>query len=192
MFTAVTNEYEVNNQRIYVIYCELCVRYPDISQLVIEDKSLSFYLLILKLSSLFCLLSYLLLGDFMTYFEFFFFLYLLSFLFLFFSLDSFLIFFFFLLHLQITLRYQLVFCSSRSSVGDSAAYSYGSLTGTVILPLYKKNVEKDRFERAVIWLGRDLQQILSYMGIEYEPKKNILYNLNKIFSCYSLSSGSSF
>lgn len=62
----------------------------------------------------------------------------------------------------------------------------------MILPLYKKNVEKGRFERAVIWLGRDIQQILSYMGIEYEPKRNVLYNLNKIFLCYAQSSGAAF
>lgn len=54
-----------------------------------------------------------------------------------------------------------------------------------MLPLYKKGVEKDRFDRAVLWLGRDIQQILSHMGAEYEAKKNILYNVNKILLCYS-------
>jgi UV radiation resistance-associated gene protein len=87
--------------------------------------------------------------------------------------------------MQITLRYHLVFNSSRSCIGDSAAHNQGACTPSVILPLYKKGVEKERFQRAFIWLGRDVHQILIFMGLEYESKKNLLYNVNKIFTCYS-------
>jgi TPP-dependent 2-oxoacid decarboxylase len=86
---------------------------------------------------------------------------------------------------QLSLRYHLTFSSSRSSIGESAAQFEGVFTGSIVLPLYKKGVEKERFDRAILWLGRDILQILTYMGAEYEAKKNILYNVNKIFLCYS-------
>ena len=60
-----------------------------------------------------------------------------------------------------------------------------SSTSYLILPLYKKGVEKNRFDRAILWLKRNVQQILISMGLEYEINKNILYNIDKIFNSYA-------
>ena len=60
-----------------------------------------------------------------------------------------------------------------------------SSTSYLILPLYKKGVEKNRFDRAILWLKRNVQQILISMGLEYEINKNILFNIDKIFNSYA-------
>ena len=60
-----------------------------------------------------------------------------------------------------------------------------SSTSYLILPLYKKGVEKILFDRAILWLKRNVQQILMAVGVEYEVNKNILFNIDKIFNLYA-------
>jgi hypothetical protein len=81
----------------------------------------------------------------------------------------------------------LIFCGSRSAIGDATLPSPGPIQGSLALPLYKKGVERERFDRAILWLKRDIQQILLVLSEEYESKKNILFNVNKIFLSYASS-----
>lgn len=56
----------------------------------------------------------------------------------------------------------------------------------LILPLYKKGTEKECFDRAILWLRRDVQQILVAVGLEYDAQKNISFNINKVFLSHAL------
>lgn len=80
-------------------------------------------------------------------------------------------------YLDIPLRYQLFYYSSRSMIRDSVSGLNQAL------PLFRKNTEKERFDRALEWLRKDIEQVLQTRGILYEPTKDILQNLNKLFVC---------
>ncbi len=45
------------------------------------------------------------------------------------------------------------------------------------LPLFKRNVEKERFERGVIWLKRIVEQLLLSRGVNYDNNQHILSNI---------------
>lgn len=52
------------------------------------------------------------------------------------------------------------------------------------LPLYKRGVERDRFDRALQWLQKDIEQLMMIRsGAPYDKKKSMLANLKQIFSC---------
>ena len=51
------------------------------------------------------------------------------------------------------------------------------------LPLYKRGVERDRFERAMSWLIKNVEQIMSIRGVVYDRSKSILQNLSILFEC---------
>ncbi len=79
---------------------------------------------------------------------------------------------------SINLRYQLLYYSSRSMVRDPTANG----TSNQNLPLYKSSsVEPERFARAVMWLSKDIEQILLIRGLEYQRSKDILFNLHQVF-----------
>ncbi len=86
---------------------------------------------------------------------------------------------------KIPLRYQLVFQASRSMIRDpvTGGASSSSANGGLVLPLYRKNVDRDRFERALVWLQRDIEQLLSSRGVAYDLKKDMLCNLHQLFVC---------
>ena len=54
---------------------------------------------------------------------------------------------------QVPLRYMLEYRSSRSQVKDAAL-------DQAIYPLYRKGVERERFDAAVMLLRKDIQQLL--------------------------------
>ena len=83
-------------------------------------------------------------------------------------------------YLEVPLRYQMLFMGSRSFIRDPVL---GATGGT--LPLFRRNVEKERFDRAVAWLRRDVEQLLQTRGVLYEHGRdsNILYNLHQLFFC---------
>ena len=49
------------------------------------------------------------------------------------------------------------------------------------LCLYRKGVERDKFERALLWLQRNIEQIVQTVGLEYKRNKHFLHNINEIF-----------
>jgi hypothetical protein len=51
------------------------------------------------------------------------------------------------------------------------------------LPLFRRNVEKERFERAIVWLKRDVEQLLLTRALYYDPAKDVLQNLQQLFQC---------
>lgn len=62
---------------------------------------------------------------------------------------------------------------SRSLVRD-----YGTNT---TVPLFRRNMEKERFERAVMWLKADVEQIMTYLGIFVDRTKSLPYQLRLLF-----------
>lgn len=91
-------------------------------------------------------------------------------------------------YLEVPLRYQLIYQASRSMIRDPI--SSGGLPsstsisgGGLVLPLYRRNVDRDRFERALIWLQRDVEQLLASRGLGFDTKKDILGNLQQLFVC---------
>jgi hypothetical protein len=53
----------------------------------------------------------------------------------------------------------------------------------VPLPLYRRGVERERFERAVILLARNVSQLVQSRGLFYDPGKEMLENLKQIYPC---------
>ena len=91
-------------------------------------------------------------------------------------------------YLEVPLRYQLIYQASRSMIRDPI--SSGGLPsstsisgGGLVLPLYRRNVDRDRFERALIWLQRDVEQLLACRGLGFDTKKDMLGNLQQLFVC---------
>eukprot|EP00904_Undaria_pinnatifida_P005670 jgi/Undpi1/2232/HiC_scaffold_12.g05618.m1 len=78
-------------------------------------------------------------------------------------------------YLQVPLRYQLIYNASRSAVRDN-------VTGAgVAYPLFRRGVEKERFDRGVYLLGRNVEQMLTSRGV---PAKRgggqLLRNLERL------------
>jgi hypothetical protein len=87
-------------------------------------------------------------------------------------------------YFDIPLRYQLIFCASRSLIADTNPPTpLTTAVAPVLMPLFKRGVERERFDCAVAWLKKDVQQILLTRGLEYEHKRELLYNLDKFFTC---------
>jgi len=80
-------------------------------------------------------------------------------------------------YLEIPLRYQLLFFASRSMIRDPVQKDPKEQN----LPLYRKDVEPERFRRAFHWLTRDVEQLLAARNIAYVRNKDILYNLGLFF-----------
>jgi UV radiation resistance-associated gene protein len=80
-------------------------------------------------------------------------------------------------YLQIPLRYEVIYCSSRSMIRDAVVGSGRAL------PLFKRGVERERFDRALLWLQKDVEQLMLLRGYVYDRKKSILGNLKQLFSC---------
>jgi hypothetical protein len=78
---------------------------------------------------------------------------------------------------QVPLRYQLLFMGSRSLIKDPLQGSLGTL------PLFRRNVEKERFDRAITWLKKNIDHLLSARGIGYDNTKDMLFNMHQLFVC---------
>jgi hypothetical protein len=81
-------------------------------------------------------------------------------------------------YLEVPLRYTLMYHASRSFVKDPV-YNSGNTT----LPLFRKGNEREKFERAIQWLKKDIEQLLQSKGLPYDPAKDILYNIKQFFEC---------
>ena len=68
-----------------------------------------------------------------------------------------------------------MFYASRSMIRDPVQANGNAL------PLFRRGTERERFDRAIVWLKRDIEQLLLTRGIPYEANKCILFNVNKIF-----------
>lgn len=81
-------------------------------------------------------------------------------------------------YLEVPLRYQLLFMGSRSLVRDAVLVGQDNT-----FPLFRKSIEKERFERAVLWLRGDVEQLLSARGMAYDSGRPLLGNLALLFDC---------
>lgn len=60
----------------------------------------------------------------------------------------------------------------RDPIGSNANSTY---------PLFKRSIEKERFEKAIIWLRADIEQLLATRGLVYESSRPILWNLQVLY-----------
>lgn len=67
-------------------------------------------------------------------------------------------------YLQVPLRYHIVHFSSRSFVKDKVQGIGGEY------PLYRRGVERERFEKAVLYLNRNVQQVSGCFQRRTDPK----------------------
>lgn len=75
-------------------------------------------------------------------------------------------------YLSIPLRYRLVCNASRSAVQD----------GDTIYPLFRANIERPQFDRAVILLERNIECMLKVRGVQYLPRTHLLAKLDRLFA----------
>ena len=80
-------------------------------------------------------------------------------------------------YLELPLRCQLLFFASRSMIRDPA-----NSTSTAY-PLFRRGVERERFDRALILLQKNIDQLLQSRGIPYDPRKSLLCNVHQLFEC---------
>jgi len=80
-------------------------------------------------------------------------------------------------YLEVPLRYQLLFFASRSMIRDPIQ------NNGMALPLYRRGIERERFDCAIKWLQRNIEQLLQTRGIAYDGKRSMLYNLQLLFEC---------
>lgn len=62
-------------------------------------------------------------------------------------------------YFDLNLRYRIVPFSSRSYIKDEVNDLFGEY------PLYRKGVDKDRYERAILYLRKDVEQVIIYFAI---------------------------
>lgn len=80
-------------------------------------------------------------------------------------------------YLEVPLRYQLLFYASRSIIRDPVQKDPKDQN----LPLYRKDVEPERFKRAFQWLSKDVEQLLLARQVKYERNRDLLANLSRLF-----------
>jgi len=80
-------------------------------------------------------------------------------------------------YLLVSLRYQLKFHASRSLVCDAVLSADG---GVLIYPLFRRDVERRRFEQALQLLEADVQQLMWSRGFVYRPWMPLLSHLHTL------------
>lgn len=89
-------------------------------------------------------------------------------------------------YLECPLRYQLLYYASRSMIKDCIAFpslsSTAAVSQGVILPLYRRGIERERFELAIQWVKCDIQQIMLCHQLSYNNDECMLANMYKFFT----------
>ena len=75
-------------------------------------------------------------------------------------------------YLGVPLRYQLLYFSSRSLVKDAVS--------GVSMPLYRKDMEAEKFKRAIVWLQRDIEQLLDTRGLVPSKGSSLLAETHRL------------
>ena len=79
-------------------------------------------------------------------------------------------------YLRIPLRYQLIYNASKSAVRDRVALGAGN-----IFPLYSKNQDSKKCERACRCVEKNVEQILSARNVPFKDRTHVLKNLSELF-----------
>jgi hypothetical protein len=77
-------------------------------------------------------------------------------------------------YMEIPMRYQMLYFSSRSMVRDAVLGQS--------MPLYRKDIEAPRFRRAVQWLGRNVAQLMSARGLVLDKQAHLLCEVHRLFT----------
>ncbi len=75
-------------------------------------------------------------------------------------------------YLGTPLRYQMLYFSSRSMMRDAVA--------GVSAPLYRKDIEIFRFRRAIVWLRRNIEQLLGLRGLKFDHNCHLLAEVRRV------------
>ena len=76
-------------------------------------------------------------------------------------------------YLAVPLRYQLLYFSSRSMIKDAVSGHS--------MPLYRKDIDIERFKKAFVWLQRNVEQLLDAKGLVFDKKRHVLGEVNRLF-----------
>uniref|UniRef100_A0A7S1XLF7 Uncharacterized protein n=1 Tax=Phaeomonas parva TaxID=124430 RepID=A0A7S1XLF7_9STRA len=82
-------------------------------------------------------------------------------------------------YLGVPLRYQILFYSSRSAIRDEVRDGANASNNTYYL--FRRGVERERFESAVLMLQKNCDQLLAARGVPYAPELSMLANLQNLF-----------
>ena len=82
-------------------------------------------------------------------------------------------------YLRVPLRYAIFHNASRSCLHDNGSGPNGS---AVEYPLYKRGVERERFERAVHLLKKDIEQLMHARGKSPAKGSHMLANLKALLN----------
>lgn len=77
-------------------------------------------------------------------------------------------------YLQAPLRYQMLYFSSRSMMRDAVS--------GISVPLYRKDIELARFRRAMVWLRRNVEQLLALRGLTFDKNCHVLAGVHRLFA----------
>ncbi|KAF0700449.1 Aste57867_9033 [Aphanomyces stellatus] len=77
-------------------------------------------------------------------------------------------------YLNVNLRYAIVHLSSRSYMRDDVNDPHGEY------PLYRRGVDKERFEKAFLFLKKDVEQLLSARGLDPGQQGQLLMRLTSL------------
>lgn len=83
-------------------------------------------------------------------------------------------------YLGVPLRYQILYYSSRSAIRDEVRD--GASVSVNTFYLFRRGVERERFEAAVAMLQKNVEQILAARGLAYDAKQCMLANLHSLFA----------
>lgn len=85
-------------------------------------------------------------------------------------------------YLELPLRYPIAYAASKSLIRDPMLAGASVIVGqSATLPLYRKGVERDKFEKALTLLQKNIEQIVHSVGLNYNAKSGMLGNLNEVF-----------
>ena len=84
-------------------------------------------------------------------------------------------------YLRVPLRYAIFHNASRSCLHDCSASS-GAASTTVEYPLYKKGVEREKFQNALYLLKKDIEQLMYARGTSPAKGSHLLANLKALLT----------
>ena len=77
-------------------------------------------------------------------------------------------------YLGVSLRYQMLYFSSRSVMRDPVV--------GVNAPLYRKDMEIIRFKRAISWLRSNIEQLMDSRGLIMDRNSSSLAEIHRLFT----------
>lgn len=75
--------------------------------------------------------------------------------------------------------------AAAASISSSSLINSSAMNNAAIstYPLFRKAIERERFEKAIHWLKINIEQLLLSRNLPYDGNKPILYNVQLLIHC---------